>query len=104
MTTHKTHNRKISMPPAGFELTISSGERPQTYTLDRGATMIGNKETLYVVNREMDIQIDLEKATYGHYWNCVRVAVRETSRNLNFALVGISLNSIHSFLSCAQEK
>jgi len=23
------------MPPAGFERTISAGERPQTYTLDR---------------------------------------------------------------------
>jgi len=25
------------MPPVGFELTISAGERPQTYTLDRAA-------------------------------------------------------------------
>jgi hypothetical protein len=26
------------MPSAGFEPTISAGERPQTYTLDRAAT------------------------------------------------------------------
>ena len=26
------------MPPLGFEPTISAGERPQTYTLDRAAT------------------------------------------------------------------
>ena len=26
------------MPPAGFEPTISAGERPQTYALDRAAT------------------------------------------------------------------
>jgi hypothetical protein len=26
------------MPPVGFELTISAGERPQTYALDRAAT------------------------------------------------------------------
>ena len=26
------------MPPAGFETTISAGERPQTYALDRAAT------------------------------------------------------------------
>jgi hypothetical protein len=25
------------MPPVGFEPTISAGERPQTYTLDRAA-------------------------------------------------------------------
>ena len=27
-TTHDTHNRQISMPPVGFEPTISAGERP----------------------------------------------------------------------------
>ena len=26
------------MPPEGFELKISAGERPQTYALDRAAT------------------------------------------------------------------
>ena len=30
------------MPPAGFEPTISAGERPQTYALDRAATGIGS--------------------------------------------------------------
>ena len=38
LTTHDTHNRQISMPPVGFEPTISAGERPQTYALDRVAT------------------------------------------------------------------
>ena len=28
LTTHDTHNRQISMPPVGFESTISAGERP----------------------------------------------------------------------------
>ena len=31
------------MPPVGFEPTISAGERPQTYALDRAATGTGNK-------------------------------------------------------------
>ena len=31
LTTHNTHNRQTSMPPAGFEPTISAGERPKTY-------------------------------------------------------------------------
>ena len=41
LTTHNTHNRKTSMPPVGFEPTISAGERPQTYALDRAATGTG---------------------------------------------------------------
>jgi hypothetical protein len=28
LTTHDTHNTQISMPPVGFEPTISAGERP----------------------------------------------------------------------------
>jgi hypothetical protein len=28
LTTHDTHNRQISMPPVGFEPTISAGELP----------------------------------------------------------------------------
>ena len=30
--------RQTSMPPVGFKPTISAGERPQTYALDRAAT------------------------------------------------------------------
>ena len=30
------------MPPAGFEPTISAGERSQTYALDRAATETGS--------------------------------------------------------------
>jgi hypothetical protein len=42
---HKIHNRQTSMPPLGFEPTISAGERPQTYALDRPATAI---DTAYI--------------------------------------------------------
>ena len=31
------------MPTVGSELTVSAGERPQTYALDRAATGIGTK-------------------------------------------------------------
>ena len=41
LTTHNTHIRQISMPPVGFEPTISAGQRPQTYALDRAATGSG---------------------------------------------------------------
>jgi len=30
------------MPPVGFEPTISAGERPQTYALERVAPVTGN--------------------------------------------------------------
>ena len=45
LTTHNTHNRQISMPPVGFEPTISASERPQNYALDRAATGTGNPST-----------------------------------------------------------
>jgi hypothetical protein len=41
LTTLNNHNRETSMPPVGFEPTISAGEQPQTYALDRTATGTG---------------------------------------------------------------
>ena len=46
LTTHNTHNRQISLLPVGFEPTISAGERPQTYALDRAATGTGREEDI----------------------------------------------------------
>jgi hypothetical protein len=34
------------MPPVGFEPTISAGERPQTYALDRTAAGTGNTNNI----------------------------------------------------------
>jgi hypothetical protein len=42
LTTHNTHKRQTSMPEAEFEPTILVSERPQTHTLDRAATGMGN--------------------------------------------------------------
>ena len=39
---HKTHKRQTSMPLAGFEPTIPSGEWLQTYALDPEATRVSN--------------------------------------------------------------
>jgi hypothetical protein len=41
LTTHNTHNRQISLPPAKFEPAISARERPQIHALDRPVTGIG---------------------------------------------------------------
>ena len=35
------------MPRVGFEPTISAGERPKTYALDRATTGTGNQGLLY---------------------------------------------------------
>ena len=43
LTTHNIHNRQTSKPPAGFEPTISAGERPHTYALGRSATGTGTQ-------------------------------------------------------------
>jgi len=40
LKTHNTH-RETSMPEMRFEPTISAGERPQTYALERAATGTG---------------------------------------------------------------
>ena len=42
------------MPPVGFEPTISAGERPQTYALDRAAT--GTVLVQFICN-ELDFKI-----------------------------------------------
>ena len=38
------------MPPMGFELKLSAGERPQTYALDRAATGTGTCAFLLAIN------------------------------------------------------
>jgi hypothetical protein len=50
MTTHNTHNRHTSMPPAGFEPTIPSSERPQTHVLDCAATGIDSRNPVSAVS------------------------------------------------------
>ena len=46
LKTHNTHKRQTSMPPVGFEPTVTAGEQPQTYALDRAATGIGIQNKL----------------------------------------------------------
>jgi len=54
------------MPPGGFELTISSGERPQTYASDRDVTGTGT-ESLLCKNIKIKIHrsIILSVVLYG---------------------------------------
>ena len=51
LATHNSHDRQISMPTVGFEITISAGERQQTYALDHAATGPGSEECILRFNR-----------------------------------------------------
>ena len=51
------------MPPAGFKPTISAGERPQTYALDRAATGTGIYIYIYTVRKVSTHQT----ITFIHY-------------------------------------
>ena len=54
LTTHNSHNRQISMPPVGFEPTISAGKRPQIYALDRAATGTGSYYVYHYNDNHLD--------------------------------------------------
>jgi hypothetical protein len=45
------------MPSVGFEPTISAGERPKTYVLDRAATGTGLQRTMHSINRRKGREI-----------------------------------------------
>ena len=45
------------MPPVGFEPTISPGERPKTYALDRAATGTGVLEGVVRVNTKSGVKL-----------------------------------------------
>jgi len=46
LTTHNTHNRETSVPPAGSKPQSQAGEMPQTYALDRATTGTGNMQVM----------------------------------------------------------
>ena len=42
LTTHDTHTRQTSMPPAWFQPAVPASERPQTHAVDRAAIRTGS--------------------------------------------------------------
>jgi len=48
---HTTQTDRDPCPPVGFELTISAGERPQTYALDRVVTVTGLLPLEYLIKK-----------------------------------------------------
>ena len=78
LTTHKTHNRQTDMPPVAFEPTISAGERPQTYALDRAATGTGIEEhysnKIYLYNFSAQCTLHVITNTFFSTTQCIFVA------------------------------
>ena len=66
LTTHNTHNRQTSMPPAGFEPTISAGERPQTYALDSAGSRSRTFPKLEYVTEHT--RVNLARFMVRHVW------------------------------------
>ena len=50
LTTHTTHTRQTSMPPAGFDYGTPESERPQTHAVDGAAIRIGTYSVYLVQN------------------------------------------------------
>jgi hypothetical protein len=86
LTTHDTHNRQISMPPVGFEATVSAGERPAATYLMRSCLQIPPGALIFVCcecrvlsgKGLCDELITRPKESY-RLW-CVVVCDLETSR------------------------
>ena len=51
LKTHYNHNTQTSMPPMGFEPTISAGEQPQTHATDRATNGTDHQGCCTMVNK-----------------------------------------------------
>jgi hypothetical protein len=47
LTTHNTHKRQTSVPPAGFEPAVPASERPKIHASDSAATGIGTQPPIW---------------------------------------------------------
>ena len=70
----------------GFEPTISAGERPQTYVLDRAATAIG---TSVINGRKMEFRLYWHDVHYNVAWKSVKCFIT----NIRHTVLGTNGNS-----------
>ena len=84
LTTRNNHNRQTSMPPVGFELTISASERQHTCSLDRAVT---GKCT----GSFLRVQMNTVTSVTGQFKRVT--AVREVVDVLNISVYVLSLGS-----------
>ena len=79
LTTRNAHNRRTSMPPVGFEPTISAGQRPQTYALAPrllGSAYIGSAKRNQQINWLQNILLYwtllITMTAWSEVWVCGR--------------------------------
>ena len=93
LKTHNTHNRQTSMPPVGFEPTISASERPQTYALDRAATGTGSITPL-MLQTHLNLNNDLTSRT--NLRNLGALKQRNSISDIEGALMGAHFTAVHA--------
>jgi hypothetical protein len=79
---HTQHPRQTSMPQVGFEPTISAGERPQTYALNRAGPM----GPAFINSSGININ-------HWRLWRTLNVCVKL------YGILKLILNPITTFLS-----
>ena len=115
LTTHDTHNRQISMPPVGFEPTISAGERPiltvLLWQVVKTSTIIFNNPAYcnnYTITIYIYVQIygsaptcfghfqggNRHRKLYWSFWN-VYVVTCLTARNMDNFKLYFYIQKIH---------
>jgi len=72
LTTHNTHNRQTSMPPAGFEPTISAGEAADLRLRPRSHwdLLLGTVRGQNSAYSGQDIKWNMEKTLHHHEASC----------------------------------
>ena len=75
LTTHNTHKKETSMPPAGFEPAIPASERPQNHALDSAATRTGSQPLS---------SAELGQSAHSYSFSVITVVMRFSFINLSF--------------------
>ena len=99
LTTQNTHNRQTSMHPVGFEPTVSAGEQPQTYALDRAATGNGTLDvcTYQKFRKKISAHVYLA-ATVCRHEACVIILVYFVYRSCKWCSSSRPIYWCHEYL------
>ena len=87
------------MPPVGFEPTISAGERPQTYALDRAVTGTGMIQIIVLIN---PLNPELNPICYllvllpHHFLHVSRIRVKSLTLRILMSYIYIYIWSAYS--------
>jgi hypothetical protein len=103
LTTHETHNRQISMPPVGFEPTISVGERPQV-RIPPGAWVFVCCECRVLSGRSLCDELITHPEESYRLCCVVVTAGRSPAETFDLLLINIFDSMISVILPCTKWK